>query len=285
MAQRDDDSSSADEHNARGIELADRGWLEEAEKEFRRAIELDPDCPHAYDNLGTVLVERGERFAALVNYVKAVEVDPNNSTARHYLASFLCTAGRELAISEFRRALELDPRLTDAHLNLGLALAEAGQHDDALAELESAHALAPDDHHVRHELACLLIDARRYPEAIGHLKQLQRNDPEALHVKIDLGVAYTAQGLFTEAEKVLGDVLDADPEEGLAHYHLAALYAHWQRRDEAIAHLSSALASGDSRMAWWLRDDAMFDTLRDDPAFCALLESDAQEVLAQHGRV
>ena len=51
----------SDHHNARGIELADRGWLDEAAKEFLKAIELDPDSAHAHDNLATVYAEQ-KRF-------------------------------------------------------------------------------------------------------------------------------------------------------------------------------------------------------------------------------
>src|SRR5690606_10593155 len=48
----------SDEHNARGIELADHGMLDEAMREFCKAIELDPDSAHAHDNLATVLTEK-----------------------------------------------------------------------------------------------------------------------------------------------------------------------------------------------------------------------------------
>lgn len=43
MPREKDSITSSDEHNARGIELADRGWLDEAVKEFKKAIELDPN--------------------------------------------------------------------------------------------------------------------------------------------------------------------------------------------------------------------------------------------------
>jgi len=55
---KQDKLGKSDEHNSRGIELADRGWLDEAIKEFKKAIELDPESAHAHDNLATVYSEK-----------------------------------------------------------------------------------------------------------------------------------------------------------------------------------------------------------------------------------
>ncbi len=57
MAREKHNIALSDEHNSRGIELADRGWLDEAIKEFRKAIELDPDSAHAHDNLACFLTD------------------------------------------------------------------------------------------------------------------------------------------------------------------------------------------------------------------------------------
>src|SRR5690606_17208937 len=70
----------SDRHNARGIELADHGMLDEAVKEFRKAIELDPEAAHAYDNLGTVLAEKQLYREALSCYLTAIRLDPDAPT-------------------------------------------------------------------------------------------------------------------------------------------------------------------------------------------------------------
>src|SRR5690606_2914474 len=70
---RDKDLSAlSGRHNARGIVLADHGMLDEAVKEFRKAIELDPEAAHAYDNLGTVLAEKQLYREALSCYLTAI---------------------------------------------------------------------------------------------------------------------------------------------------------------------------------------------------------------------
>lgn len=271
MARRRDHISQSDEHNGRGIELADRGWLEEAISEFRKAIELDPDSAHAHDNLATILAEKGQLLEALFEYVAAVQADPESPTAHHYLASFLAVQGYDLAIAEYRRALELEYDFPDAHLNLAMALAERGFLEDAVSELQIAHRLAPDDEMIKHELACCLIDLERFPEAIGHLKQIIKEHPEHVEAYVDLGIAFTAQGFYTEAESILQRALKIDEQDFASHYHLAALYATWGRLGESLKHLEVAAAHDRERTQLWIRDDRMFDALRHDERYAKLV--------------
>src|SRR5512139_2151097 len=108
----------SDEHNSRGIELADRGWLDEAAREFQKAIELDPDSAHAHDNLATVYSEKKLYRDALAEYLTALRLEPDSATAHYNLACFLATHGPDMAIAEYQEALAQDPEYPDAHLNL-----------------------------------------------------------------------------------------------------------------------------------------------------------------------
>src|SRR5690606_10352482 len=135
----------SDRHNARGIELADHGMLDEAAKEFRKAIELDPESAHAYDNLGTVLAEKQLYREALSCYLTAIRLEPDAPTAHYNLASFLGTHGLEMAAEEYREAIDLDPEYPDAHLNLGITYADLGKVKEAEQAFERAIELAPDD--------------------------------------------------------------------------------------------------------------------------------------------
>ncbi|MBI5511224.1 MAG: tetratricopeptide repeat protein [Deltaproteobacteria bacterium] len=271
MARRRDQIGQSDEHNARGIELADRGWLDEAVREFKKSIELDPAAAHAHDNLATVLTEKGQLSEALVEYVEALRVDPASPTAHHYLASFLAGHGYDLAINLYRRALELEYDFPDAHLNLAMALEERGQLEDALAELQIAHGQAQDDEMIHHELACCLIDMERYPDAIGHLKRIVKAYPQHIEAFVDLGIAYTAQGFYAEAEAILTKGLEIDGHDFATHYHLAALYATWGRPAEALDHLEIAASHDHEKVRLWLKDDRLFDALRGHERYLKLM--------------
>src|SRR5262252_8384221 len=98
MAREKDNNALSDEHNSRGIELADRGWLDEAIKEFKKAIELDPESAHAHDNLATVYSEKKLYTQALEEYLTALKLEPESATAHYNLACFLATHAHEMAI-------------------------------------------------------------------------------------------------------------------------------------------------------------------------------------------
>src|SRR3954464_13482579 len=143
MSRDRDRTVRSDEHNARGIELADRGWLDEAIKEFKKAIELDPNSAHPHDNLATVHAEKKNYRDALAEYLTALRLEPDSATAHYNLACFLSTHGPEMAVAQYREAIELDPEYPDAHLNLGLTHADLGRTEDAMKELNTAIELDP----------------------------------------------------------------------------------------------------------------------------------------------
>ena len=271
MSRKRDEISESDEHNARGIELADRGWLDEAASEFKKAIKLDPESAHAHDNLATILAEKGQHLDALLEFMEALRAEPDSPTTHHYLASFLAAHGQDLAIAEYHKAIEIEYDLPDAHLNLALALADRGQLDEAVAELEIAHAQAPEDEMIQHELASCLIDMERFPEAIGHLKKIIKGHAEHVEAYVDLGIAYTAQGFYAEAEGVLQKALEIDPHDFASHYHLAALYATWGRNPDALDHLEIAATHDQEKARQWLRDDRLFEPLRSEDRYAKLL--------------
>ena len=271
MSHSSDKINQSDSHNARGIELADRGWLDEALSEFRKAIELDPNSAHAYDNLGTILSEKGDLLEALEQFLAALSADPHSATARHYLASFWATQAHDLASNQYHQAIQLEYDFPDAQLNLAMALADRGRLDEAVVELEIAHQQAPEDELIQHELACCLIDLERYPDAINHLKQITKNHPEHVEAYVDLGIAFTAQGFYAEAQGALNKALDLDPNDFAAHYHIAALFATWSRPDDALHHLEVAATHDREKIRMWIREDHIFDLLRENQRYEVLL--------------
>src|SRR5438128_11403119 len=96
MSRDRDRTVRSDEHNSRGIELADRGWLDEAIKEFKKAIELDPESAHAHDNLATVYSEKKLYREALKEHLTALALEPDSATPHYNLACFLPTHGPDL---------------------------------------------------------------------------------------------------------------------------------------------------------------------------------------------
>ncbi|MFW5878823.1 MAG: tetratricopeptide repeat protein [Myxococcota bacterium] len=263
----------SDEMNAKGIEFADRGWLDEAIRYFERAIELDPASGHAWDNLAGVLAEKRAWRESLRAHLRSIELEPDIAASHYNLASFLMTFGLEMAEAELREALQADPEYPDARLSLGMALADMGRTDEAIAELEAAIELDPEDAYPRHELALLLMDENDIRGAIGLLREVVRLEPENFEAHLDLGVCYSRKGFFAEAERAFQAALQLRTDDLHASYGMASLYALWNREDEAVDHLGRAFRKDKERVRLWLSGDPTFDGLRERPEVREMMNS------------
>jgi tetratricopeptide (TPR) repeat protein len=271
MKKSKDPIDQSDEHNSRGIELADRGWLDEAINEFNKAIELDPNSAHAHDNLATVYAEKKLYREALREYLLALSLEPESATAHYNLACFLSAHAPDMAIEEYKHAIELEPEYPDAHLNLGLAFADDGHFEEAMKELESAIRLAPDDPLPRHEMAALQMDEGDYRAAITHLKEVVKLDAENFDAFLDLGICYAQKGFYAEAERAYQRARELEGDDLLLDYNLAALYALWSRPQEALVLLKRAVEKDSGKVLAWLQSDPMFESLRGSDDFDQLL--------------
>jgi protein O-mannosyl-transferase len=133
----------------------------------------------------------------------AVAQQPNNIRATINLGCALEDAGQhQEAIAQFERALEIDPTRPDvglAHRSLGLAWAKLQQPENAIHHLELAMRLRPDvanDHGI---LGSLLMSVHRFPEAADQFEQAARQEPTDVLARANLATAYANTGRWSEA--------------------------------------------------------------------------------------
>jgi tetratricopeptide (TPR) repeat protein len=262
-----DPTGKADQHNARGIELADRGWLDEAAKEFLRAIELDPEAAHPHDNLATVYAEQKKLREALTEHLTALRLDPESATVHFNLAAFLSAHATDLALESYRAALALDRAFPDAQLQLGMTLADEGQVEEALVALRTAVEQAPEDPLPHQELASLLMDEGEFRAAIGQLKEATRLAPDVFDAWLDLGIAYAQQGFYDEAERAYAGAARLRPDDLLLNYNLSGLHALAGKPEAALVALRRALSIDPVKVRTWLESDEMFEPLVGNPEF------------------
>jgi tetratricopeptide (TPR) repeat protein len=138
-------TSPALEHCARGAARLAEGDVPGALAAFTRALELDPECPQAWNNRGAAHFRCGEVIRACDDFERAVALNPsyaeaanNRGIARHALADY---AG---ALADFDRALEIRPDYAEAWSNRGTTRHALGGLDGAIADFDRALALRPD---------------------------------------------------------------------------------------------------------------------------------------------
>jgi tetratricopeptide (TPR) repeat protein len=130
------------------------------------ALSKNPKAWVGYYNFGTELVQEGQIDEAIVQYQKAVELNPNYVEAQNNLGGALAQKGRlDEAILHCQQALTLDPHLADAHNNLGIALAQKGELAASIAQFQQALQLQPDYSDAQRNLAKAQGLLRQVPDA------------------------------------------------------------------------------------------------------------------------
>jgi Flp pilus assembly protein TadD len=139
----------------------------------------------------------------------------------------------DAAASEFRAALEIDPKLTlRARFPLAVALFESHKFDEARRELEVIRGEVGDHPNVSYYLGRLDIEARNFPGAIRNLNQAATKPPFA-DTAYYLGYAYFKNNDLTSAEKWLKIAAQANPRDARVQYQLASVYRKQGREQEA----------------------------------------------------
>jgi TolB-like protein/Flp pilus assembly protein TadD len=191
------DDSLAEAHAVLGIYLHAYDWdSDAAEREFRRAIELDPNYALPRYYYGNMLRAVGRLGEAIAQQMTAIELDPLVPAFNESLAFTLSVAGRtNEALARVRTALELDSTYWRAHAVLGSVFEVTHRYDDALREYERANQLAgPSAHRTTGDLARVLALAGRPRDARHLLEVLQQRAVRANNYEPAVATAFHALG-------------------------------------------------------------------------------------------
>lgn len=245
-----------------------------AEAGARRALELDPRLPEGHAALAAVRCRFDRNWAECERELnRALELDPNYATGHHWLGELLVERGRfGPGQAELRKAHELDPLSPAIHTNLGVAYMYDGAWDDALACFRQALEIDPRfllAHRVR---GLTLLRSGSVEEGLASLRKARELDPRSAHAAADLGYALARAGRPDEARAVLRELEALARERRVSAYDFAVVHAGLGETEAALTWLEKAYAERATGVRW-LKVDPIFDPLRGEPRFQALLRS------------
>jgi len=136
------------------------------------------------------------------------------------------------AADSFKRALQLDPALTLARINLGIALFNLPDLPAAQKELQAASALVPNAPQPHYVLGLLAKTQNKPDEAIASFQKVLRIDPNDVGANVNLGQLYAQQRKYQEAIAVLRTALAAEPYNATALYNLGTALIRAGQREE-----------------------------------------------------
>jgi serine/threonine protein kinase/tetratricopeptide (TPR) repeat protein len=247
--------------------LDPKEYMPKVEAAVRKALELDDTLAEAHVALGNFLRESWEWAGAEREYQRAIALNPNLATARRDYGAFLSSMGRhDQAIAEVTRGRELDPLSRFVTTQIGYRLFFARRYDEAIdrlkPELHQGLTLTPL------VLGYIYAATGKYKEAMAAYQVAIDRGDDTPSTQIYLGAAYARAGDRQRAQAILKRLESG--ERYVSPGELPVLYIALGQREQAFRSWEKAFAARDLQLQF-LGIDPSFDSVRDDPRFADLM--------------
>jgi serine/threonine protein kinase len=229
------DDTLAEAHISLALVKAHHDWdWSGADREFQRAIALNPDYAMAHMWYGWTLMMTGRFEESIAEAKRALELDPLSLYVNLLLGQVFYQARQyDQAIEQYRKALELDPNFFLPHSFLGMAYVHKSMYKEGIAELEKAVEI------FRSNLSLMF-----------------------------LGRGYALAGRRAEAQKVLDQSNEFSKGKYVPAFRRAEIYAGLGEKDKAFEWLEKAY---EEHFIIAIKVEPVYDPLRSDPRFQDLL--------------
>ncbi len=237
-----------------------------------KAIALDDKLAGAHANLGFIIYWYDRNFAAAEKELKrAIELDPESSDAHIFYAHVLTTIGnKDQALAAARRAGELEPLNLRNNALASQHYSFVGEFDEALAQAKRVTDLNPDYWLGHHMAAMAYTGKEMYDEAATEAKRASELNEFSSAPRAFLGYALAKAGRRSEAEAVINLLLKQSQTDFASPYNIALIYNGLGKTDEALNWLERGIETRDPRLVW-LSVDLKWNNLRANPRYLAIL--------------
>jgi len=237
----------------------------------KKALEIDETLAEAHTPLAEVLFRYDWNFRESDReFQRAIELNPNYATAHQWYGEFLTAIGRfDEGIAEGKRALELDPLLLMASYDLGTSYYCARQYDKTIEESRKALELDQSFSHVHANLGSAYEMKGSFQEAIAEFQKARQLGDHPLYAAL-LGRAFAVSGRREKALRMLDELKEIAKQRYDDPLAFAILYAALGEKDQAFQWLERGYQDHALVMTD-LKVDPRYDNLRSDPRFADLL--------------
>ncbi|MBN2316228.1 MAG: tetratricopeptide repeat protein [Sedimentisphaerales bacterium] len=229
-------------HNSRGVVYKSRGEYDRAILEYNKAIEIDPGSTKAYHNRGNAYQEKSEYDRAIRDYTMAIEIDPNYAIAYTGRGNVFNAKGEYVrAIEDYTKAIQFDPKFVEAYNNRGITYAYNGEYDRAILDFTKVIEIDPKYTDAYINRGCVYENKGKYDRAIQDYIKVIEIDPEDASAYNNRGNIYTNKGEYDRAILDYDKAIEIDPKYAVAHYNRGNTYYKKDEYDRAILDYDKAI--------------------------------------------
>jgi serine/threonine-protein kinase len=249
--------------------LSTKDAMEKAAAAAKTALEIDPRLAEAHTSLGIVQMKYNWNWPeAEKSFKRAIELKPDSAQAHYWYANLLITTGRmEEAIDSSERAKSIDPLSPLFITNLGRAYYRARKYDQAIEYFLDVLQHKPNNTSAMYVLAHVYFQKGRYDEAIVLLQNISKSNKWL--AAAPLGYALAKTGRTAEAKQILSEMEALPKTENLPAQERAIVYIGLGDKDAAFQWLEKSYEEKFAAIIS-LPTEPIFDDLRSDPQFVSM---------------
>ncbi len=255
------------------LPLAPRDRMPRAKAAARKALEIDETIAEARTSLARVKWQFDWDWAGAEREFKiALEMNPDCATAYEWYSLFLVAAGRaEEAIAQSKRGQEADPLSLAIHTNAGWVLYLARQYDEAIAQLRKALEMDENFVQAHRQLGPCYLQKGMTAEAIAEVEKAYQLSGGEPHDAALLGYAYAVTGRRADAQALLERLQVQSRQQYVSYYYIAEIFTGLGDADQAFKWLNKACDQREGLLLY-LKVYPIFDGLRSDLRYKELLQ-------------
>ena len=265
----------ADAYNMLGgyVIVSPKEAFSKAKKAATKALEIDDTLAEAHASLALIRqVNDYDWSGSKREFKRAIELNPNYAVAHQWYGLLLRDMGRfDEGFEEIRMAKELDPLSLPINTDLGLFFYQEGKYNQAIEQCQKAIEIDATFHWAHANLGSAYLQKSLFKEAIAEFKEaksLSEASPEYIAL---LSLAYAMAGNRKEALMLLEKSIKPSKEGLVPMFQIALVYASLKDNDKAFEWLEKAYEERSFDLTS-IKTEPVLDSLRSDSRFTALLK-------------
>ena len=238
----------------------------------QRALMIDQSLAEAHASLAFARWNYDFDWGSIEReYKRAIELNPGYATTYHWYSGFLAGMGRHAeAVAAIEKARDLDPLSPRIGSNVGIILYFARDYDKAIQELQKAKAMDPSSGAPDLYLGMAYLEKGKFDQALSALEKSSHVPDAASSSALDLAYGYARANQGDKAREILDGLVKKSRRSYVPALWIARVYAALGEKDDAFKWLDDAYSERSPQLAF-LSVDPTLDSLRSDPRFLNLL--------------